>query len=137
SEAPASLEAITRAREGLFFFDTVDGLPPRDDDADGTKDNLTPPLVVTDPSWESAGCLVVNAFAFAIEDSYRSASRALAPPGEPCADLDADGTCAVGESFLRLDYPADPLAPGAAFTRLGIVTTSAALNPPARGPEPP
>ena len=134
SETPRTLEAITRGQRGLFFFDTTDGLPPSDADADGTMDNLTPAIVVTDPAWESSGCLVVNAVTFTIVDSYRSAAGTVAPPGEPCADIDADGTCAVGEWFLSLDYPTDPLATGAAFTRLGVMATSAALEPRARGP---
>jgi len=135
AETPASLEAITRARRGLFFFDTNDGLPPRDADADGTLDNLTPAIVVTDPAWWSEGCLFVNALSFAIDDSYRSGSGTLAPPGEPCADLDGDGTCEPGEFFLLLDYPADPLATGAAFTRAGVAAVSAAQTPRAAGPD--
>lgn len=134
-EPPATFESLTRGRRGLFFFDTIDGLPPRDADADGTSDNLTPPVVVTDPAWWSGGCIVVNAAAFAIDDSFRAGAGTITPPGEPCADINGDGTCAIGEAFLRLDYPADPLAAGAAFTRLAMVTTSAAATPRARGPD--
>ena len=61
----------------------------------------------------------------------------MAPPGEPCADLDGDGTCAPGEPFLRLAYPVDPLAAGAGFTRVGLLATSAAQSPIVRGPEAP
>jgi hypothetical protein len=101
---PATLEALTRSRCGLFFFDTMDGLPPRDADADGTIDNLTPAIVVTDPSWESDGCLVVRTASFAIDESYRSASETLALPGGPVRTSTAKAR-APRAVFLRLDYP--------------------------------
>src|SRR5262249_60771107 len=46
-----------------------------------------------------------------------------------------DGAGLWGGSFCPPTPPADPLAAGAAFTRLGVAAASAALAPRARGPD--
>ncbi len=97
-------------------------------------DNLTPPIAVADRDWFARGCVVVNARAFGIGPSSRAGTGAIEPPGEPFDDADADGACDAEETFLRLGYPADPLAPGARFTRLGA--ESAASGGPRRAAGP-
>ena len=130
-----SFEDATRGQEGLFYFDTTDALAPHDADGDGTIENLTPAIVVSDPGWWARGCLFVNASSFSLADSSRDDRVEIAPPGEPCADLDADGACEEGEPFLALGYPADPLAPGSSFARLGVAPASAATPRRVSGPQ--
>lgn len=132
-----SFEDVTRGREGLFYFDTIDGRPPRDSDGDGSIDNLTPPVSVSDPDWWTAGFIVLNTQSFDLGRSNRSGSAPVAPPGEPFADIDGDGVCGRTEPFLRLDYPVDPLAPGAGFTRLALTTAAAGSSRREGGPASP
>lgn len=134
---PLSFEEATRGVEGLFYFDTSDGEPLRDGDSDGTMENLTPPVVVSDPGWWTAGCVFLNAASFSLGVSTRSGVTGIAPPGEPFADLDGNGACAAREPYLRLDYPPDPLASGAAFTRAAYTTGSAGTARLESGPRAP
>src|SRR5207249_3815430 len=100
--APVSFEEATLGREGLFYFDTVAGLPPRDDTGDGTADNLTPAIVIADPRWWSSGCIFVNASSLVLPASERPLYDWIAPPGEPFDDADGDGTCGDGETYLEM-----------------------------------
>lgn len=134
SENPVDFESATGGRDGLFYFDTTDGLPPRDADGDGSSDNLTPPIVVSSPDWHASGCLFLNAESFSIMASARAGSAEIAPPGEPFDDVDRDGTCGPQEPFLGLDYPPDPLAGGAAFVRRGVYPCGGAVARRSDGP---
>lgn len=118
--AVTDVQAATAGRTGLFFFDTRDGLDPHDDDGDGTPDNLSPPVLLG-PGWWSGGVLYLGAASVEMTGLVGSGRTIpVAPPGEPCADLDADGVCSASEPFIRLGYPPDPLFPGAAFARVAF-----------------
>ena len=129
-----SFEDVTRGGSGFFYFDTSDGLPPADRDGDGTLDNLTPPITIADPAWNSSGLIVVNAGSLVLADMEPATFARIAPPGEPFDDADGNGTCASGEFFLRLLYPLDPAAAGASFGRLGILPCAGGRVPERSGP---
>ncbi len=108
-----TVQALTDGREGIFFFDTTDGLPPRDDDADLVFDNLTPAFTIGG-SWSFRGVLYANAAGVRFNGAT-GVDRQIRAPGEPFLDLDTDGTFDTGESFVNLAYPS---------------TTATALDPP-------
>lgn len=92
-----SVRDWTHGREGLFFFDTVDGSRPR-------PGNLTPPVLVSGGDWSAAGMIFLNAESLEI-DGARGARRLVLPPGEPFVDGDGDGLYDPGELFVNLGYP--------------------------------
>ena len=87
---------ITNGGRGIFFFDTADGQPPREDNG-----NLTPAITV-DLAWTFEGVLYLNAVSFRTGDIGGQATT-LNPPGEPFQDLDADGQWDAGEPWVNLD----------------------------------
>ncbi len=89
---------ITDDQDGLFFFDTIDGLPP---EADGS--NLTPAIAVVGGTWGARGFIYLNAVRF---QSDVAAGRPVEfrPPGEPFLDSGVSGLY-EGEPFINLDYP--------------------------------
>jgi hypothetical protein len=96
---------LTDDRTGLFFFDTMDGTPPRDD-------NLTPGILISGGTWGARGLLFWNGASFGIEGVTGRAATAAAP-GEP---LEEGGT-----RYLNLAYPpalGDPFR-GSAVDALG------------------
>ncbi len=89
----------------LLFFDTRDGQPPRDDDGDGTFDNLTPALAVEGGTWAPRGFIYLNA------DSLRTTSvsgrtATMRAPGEPFLDKDQNGRYDGADRYVNLSYPA-------------------------------
>jgi hypothetical protein len=88
---------LTDDRTGLFFFDTADGRPPRDEDGDGTFDNLTPGVVLSGGTWGGRGLLFWNGATFRIDGAAGREATAT-PPGEPLWD-------ATGR-HVNLAYPA-------------------------------
>jgi len=86
----------TDGREGIFFFDTVDGRPPN-------SSNLTPPVSITSGSWSAAGLIYLNAVSFEA-DSIAGTTRVLLPPGEPYDDRDHDLRYDPTEDFVNLAY---------------------------------
>ena len=96
-------KTITHGQEGLYFFDTRDGLPPTDDDADGLFDNLTPGITVSG-NWDFTGFVYLNALSLT-PDGLTGPLRQVSPPGEPFLDGDIDGEYDTGERFINLIYP--------------------------------
>jgi len=109
-----TLQALTDGREGIFFFDTTDALPPHDDDSDGIIDNLTPAITITS-NWSFRGVLYLNADRIRFNGAV-GVNRQVQAPGEPYVDSNQNGAFDAGEQFLNLDYPTtagsvfDPLA---------------------------
>jgi len=68
----------------LYFFDTADGREPRDDDGDGTYDNLTPAIHVG-ADWRGRGFLFLNAERFSASGLVDSLPETLRAPAEPFA----------------------------------------------------
>ncbi|NIL99998.1 MAG: hypothetical protein GTN89_03380 [Acidobacteria bacterium] len=101
--AAGTLQALTDGREGIFFFDTTDGLAPHDDDLNGAMDNLTPAITITG-GWDFRGVLYANAVSFGF-NAATGVDRQIRAPGEPFLDADSDGAFDAGESFVNLDYP--------------------------------
>ena len=96
--------AITDNQTGLFFFDTVDGIAPHDDDADGEYDNLTPAISISGGDWGVRGIVYLNALSF---KTHGVDGRAVTfnAPGEPYRDANLNGKWDSGEEWVNLDYP--------------------------------
>ncbi len=117
--APISARDATSGRAGLFFFDTADGRPPADADADGVEDNLTPPVEL-DLDWTFRGVLILNARAVRLVADTTSVSEIVVRmPGEPYQDADQDGAFDAGEAHLDLLYPATAAEVGSAIVARG------------------
>ncbi len=112
--APQEFADITDGRTGIYFFDTADGLPPRDDDADARYDNLAPPIVVSGGTWSFRGFLFLNAESFRVSGATGRTAE-LRAPGEPFHDSSGppDGAWQAGETWVNLAY--DSANPYAAF----------------------
>ncbi len=91
-------------RPAVFFFDTRDGAPPRDDDADGAFDNLTPEVIVEGGVWSSSGLIYLNAENLRL-GPVTGRRTMLHAPGEPFVDRDVDGSWDPGEDWINLRYP--------------------------------
>lgn len=101
--ASRTFQQITNLAEGVYFFDTRDRLPPRDNDGDGLYDNLTPTIALTSGAWEFKGVVYLNADRFEF-GTHQGASVTLFPPGEPYLDSNQNGSWDTGEPWLNLDY---------------------------------
>jgi hypothetical protein len=98
---------ITDGRAGFFFFDTEDGEPPRDDDADGDYDNLTPAIQLNGGTWGVRGMVYLNAEGFEVEGAA-GREAPFAAPAEPYRDANTNGKFdpgSPGENHLNLEYP--------------------------------
>ncbi|MCP3979076.1 MAG: hypothetical protein GY716_07060 [bacterium] len=107
-EVQTFLEA-TQNEEGIYFFDTLDGLPPNDTDGDGEFDNVPNIYVTVDSgsAWNFRGVIYLNARALRLRDGVTGGSATVAMPGEPFLDIDLDGEFDAGvEPWVNLDYPA-------------------------------
>ncbi len=102
--AAQTFRAITDQKEGLFFFDTTDGVAPYDTDGDGVYENLTPAVSVQGGTWGSRGFFYLNMATFQTKGVSGRAATFNAP-GEPYDDTDADGQWDPGEPYINLDYP--------------------------------
>lgn len=100
----ASFRVLTDGGEGIYFFDTVDGLEPADDDGDGVLDNLTPPVVVSGGTWSFRGVIFLNATSFKTT-GLTGVTRTLNAPGEPWVDLNGDDVYTTADTFHNLRYP--------------------------------
>ncbi len=97
--APASGQ-----REGLFFFDTTDGLAPHDDDSDGNYDNLTPAIRLQGGTWGSRGFIFLNTVEFQSK-GVNGRTITMKAPGEPWLDINQNGIFDAGEPWVNLQYP--------------------------------
>jgi len=95
---------ITDNREGLFFFDTKDGLPPHDDNGDGEFDNLTPAISIQGGTWGVRGFVYLNANSFQTK-GVGGRPATFRAPGEPYQDKNQNGRYDPGENWLNLRYP--------------------------------
>ena len=102
--AAQTFEDITNNAEGLFFFDTTDGNPPIDSDADGEFENMTPEIVMQGGTWHFRGFLYLNTVTFQTK-GVGGVDIDFAAPGEPWLDIDSDGRYDSGEPWVNLDYP--------------------------------
>lgn len=94
----------TGNNEGLFFFDTRDSTPPRDDDLDGTFDNLTPEISLQGGTWGARGFMYLNSVTFQSK-GVTGRTTTFQPPGEPFLDIDQDGVFDGGEPWVNMTYP--------------------------------
>lgn len=102
----ASFYDITADEEGVYFFDTQDGLPPRDVDGDGLFDNLTPEIQLpAGANWNFRGAIYLNAIRIEISTSVTGNTMTLRPPGEPFLDTNDNGQFDAGEPYINLIYP--------------------------------
>ncbi len=100
-----TFDGFTGGENGLHFFDTEDGRPPRDDDGDGEPDNLTPAVNVN-LSWTSRGLIYLNAENLNMLGGVAAgANVTFNAPGEPYLDLDGDLQYSFGDTHVNLGYP--------------------------------
>ena len=95
---------ITDDREGLFFFDTRDGLPPEDTDGDGYYDNLTPAIALQGGTWGARGFIYLNSVTFQTR-GVNGRATTFAAPGEPFQDENQNGQYDAGERWVNVQYP--------------------------------
>ena len=93
-----SFVSATSGKGGLFFFDTVDSLPPNGLLYTDALSNLTPDIDIPSASgWNGvAGFVYLNSKTWASEGAGNTGSlQTIVPPGEPFD----------GSGFVNLDYP--------------------------------
>jgi hypothetical protein len=121
--AQTTFRALTDNRQGLHFFDTMDGQPPN---PGGT--NLTPAIAIQGGTYGAEGFIYVNTSNYS---SQGLTGRAIDMvwPGEPIRDSNQNGVLDGGEDWLNLDYnsasttdPTDQLKADSADTFGGSVT---------------
>ena len=118
-----TFQAFTDNQEGVFFFDTIDGVAPHDDDGNGTPDNLTPMISITGGIWGARGFIYLNALTFQTRGCAGRAAIFNAP-GEPYSDSNANGTWDAGDPYINLAYPTtlgDPFTIDTTDTYGGVV----------------
>lgn len=100
--APLDFTALTDAKQGLFFFDTTDGLAPHDPDVNGVAANLTPDISVS-ANYGVQGFLYMNS---RVWQAQGTAGRAITMhwPGEPFRDTNQNGVHDAGEEWVNLNY---------------------------------
>ncbi len=91
------LKAWTNGKEGFWFFDTTDRLPPN-----ATGSNIGGAMGLSG-TWNSAGFIYMNSD-WDSTGTGGGVNRVLIPPGEPWVDADADGVADPGE-YVNLKYP--------------------------------
>jgi hypothetical protein len=117
--------AEAAAEPGLRFFDTVDGRRPRDADADGRYDNLTPPIRL-EGTWAARGFLFVNAERLVVSGLIDTLAESFRAPGEP--------SVGAPDAWVDLVYPNDldtpfqPAGPGAWDARGPEISATAAFR---------
>jgi hypothetical protein len=105
-----TFEDWTDGQEGIYFFDTIDGLPPADLNADGVidtvNDNLTPTVSVGD-GWRFKGVIYLNAHSFEADPGTNGPLVDMHPPAEPFVDENANGIrdSSPVENWIELDIP--------------------------------
>lgn len=100
-----SFQEITHGANGLFFFDTVDGREPHDDDFDGSADNLSPVISVSG-DWSARGFFFVNAERIAFSGLAPGTVQTMRAPREPYVDVDANGAFNSPDPWINFVYPA-------------------------------
>jgi hypothetical protein len=126
-----SLRDWTHSQEGLFFFDTRDGMPPNGFPPGDPKTNLTPPVTIQSTDWNFSGLLYVNAESIAIRN-VTGANRVIIPPGEPFDDVNGNGEYDTGETFVNLSYPTTIIqgSPGSDILKDNAAVQSATATSP-------
>ncbi len=101
---PATFQQWTQASTGLHFFDTADGLAPRDADANGAFDNLVPTTISVVGAWRPRGLIYLNADRLEVTGLAPGSQATFRAPGEPFLDADNDRTFDPGETWINLSY---------------------------------
>ncbi|MFQ5719502.1 MAG: PilX N-terminal domain-containing pilus assembly protein [Acidobacteriota bacterium] len=94
-----SFRTWTEGQQGVFFFDTADGLPPASDGS-----NLTPAISISGAAWNSKGFIYLNAADFRTTGAGSAPTEWIFPPGEPYVDLNNNSQFDTGEPFVNLQY---------------------------------
>jgi len=127
-----TVQTATTGKTGFFFFDTADGQPPTDNNADGIFDNLTADVDFTEP-WNCGGFIFLNAGMLSSTGlGGFPPSRAIYAPGEPWIESNGIDGWQIGETVLDLTYPTtDPTQlPYPTFTKVGTSTTARSAKGP-------
>jgi len=93
---------LTDNKQGLFFFDTKDGIAPHNPNANGVAVNLTPQMQIT-ANYGVQGFMYVNTVVWT---SQGNPGRPITMhwPGEPFRDANENGRYDPGEDFVNLNY---------------------------------
>jgi hypothetical protein len=101
-----SFQEATEGREGFFFFETLDGKAPHDDDGDGVLENLMDHDLTVSGSWSFSGFIFLNARRLVLALDAPTMAVPFVTPAEPYLDLDADGERDdPAEPWINLAYP--------------------------------
>jgi hypothetical protein len=100
--AATDWKVLTDGKQGLFFFDTTDGIAPHDPDANGVAANLTPEMSIS----ANYG---VQGFVYANTSNWTSQGTPGRPitmhwPNEPYRDANQNGRYDAGEDWVNLNY---------------------------------
>jgi len=100
--AATDYTALTDGKQGLFFFDTKDGLAPHNPDSTGVAVNLTPEMKIS-ANYGVQGFLYANTVRWT---SQGTVGRPVTMhwPAEPFRDADENGRYDPGEDFVNLNY---------------------------------
>src|SRR5262249_28689836 len=101
---PTDWTALTDGKQGLFFFDTTDGIAPHDPDANGVAANLTPEMQVS-ANYGVQGFMYANAQLWTATGNAGGPAT-LPSPGEPFRDANENGKYDPGEDWVNLNYTA-------------------------------
>lgn len=126
-----SVSDWTHNQEGLFFFDTIDLLPPNGHGPGDPLTNLTPPVVIENTDYAFSGLLYLNAESITIRN-VTGVNRVIIPPGEPFDDANGNGRYDSGEAFVNLVYPISAVTGSAAAViqkNPGATQTGSATSP--------
>jgi hypothetical protein len=121
-----NINDATSGKTGLFFFDTANGLPPTDSNADGIYENLTADVTLSS-GWNCGGFIFMNAATLSSSGLGNSPpSRTMYAPGEPWIESNGTDGWQTGETVLHLTYPTtDPTgSPKPTFTKVNTTTTA-------------
>ena len=117
--APSTFIEATNGKNGLFFFDTTDGLAPHDDNGDGTAENFPPLIQISGMSYQAQGLIYLNGNLKTTGSGSAPGNLIMPAPAEPWVDANASGTFDTGDYFVDLTYPANPS--GSTWTKSGML----------------
>ena len=102
--AALDFTTLTDNKQGVFFFDTKDGIAPHNPDVNGVAVNLTPEMKIS-ANYGVQGFLYANT---ANWTSQGSPGRPITMhwPGEPFRDVNQNGAHDAGEEWVNLNYAA-------------------------------
>jgi hypothetical protein len=116
---PVSFITATNGKNGLFFFDTTDGIAPHDDNGDGSAENLPPQIQISGGSYQVQGFIYLNANFRTTGNGSSPGTLEMPAPAEPWIDSNGSGLFDTGDYFLDLTYAGSPS--GVTWAKTGML----------------